>query len=177
MASSDTAVTGLAELQAFLDQLAPNVEKKLMRGALRAGQTVVANYAKGKVHTAAPSGVNKKLYGAYAGALRDSIRVVTSARGGKVVATVKAGNKTAYYARWVEYGTVAHLIKAKNGGALSFGGREYSSLNHPGAHKNPFMRPALDMASNGESAAFQAVSAYLQGKITKELASLPDETK
>jgi HK97 gp10 family phage protein len=158
---SETTVTGLAELQAFLDQLAPNVEKKLMRGALRAGFKVTLDRAKSGVHSVS-------------GELAASLRISTSARGGVVKATIKAGNKQAFYAHMVEFGTKAHAIAAKGGGAISFGGHEYKKVEHPGARMRPFMRPALDAATGD---ALPAVAAYLQGKITKELALLPDETK
>lgn len=175
--ASEATISGLSELQALLDQLPANVEKKLMRGALRAGQVVVANYAKSRAPVATPSDVAARQYGASAGSLRDSIRVSTGVRNGKVTATVKAGSKSAYYARWVEFGTAAHLIQAKNGKSLTFGGHEYKSLHHPGAKMHPFMRPALDWASNGSGPALAAVAAYMNGKITKELASQPDQTK
>jgi HK97 gp10 family phage protein len=176
MMDSESVITGFADLQKQLDMLAPNIEKKLLRGALRAGQAVVAEVAKSKVPASAPSSENQKLYGGYAGALRDSIRVSTTTRGGKITAKVTAGNKVAYYARFVEFGTAAHVINATKGSALSFGGKEYASLNHPGARMHPFMRPALDMASNGNSAALIAVAEYMKKRITKELDKLPDQT-
>ena len=156
-------ITGLSDLQALLDQLPANIEKKVMRGALRAGQKVVLDQARQAVHNVS-------------GDLAQSLRIKTSARGGKVSATVVAGNAKAYYARMVEFGTAAHLIKPKKGKALTFGGREYASLRHPGAKKKPFMRPALDAAAGEGSAAFEAVKAYLAARIDKELAKLPDET-
>jgi HK97 gp10 family phage protein len=157
-------ITGLADLQAQLDMLAPNIEKKLMRGALRAGQKITLDRAKQGIHS-------------IDGDLANSLRISTSVRGGLVKATVKAGNAKAFYARWVEFGTAAHIIRAKNGKAISLGGHEYASLQHPGAKAHPFMRPALDAAAVNNSEAFTAVGAYLGQRITKELAKLPDETK
>lgn len=165
-------VTGLAELQKQLDMLAPNIEKKLLRGALRAGQLVTAQIAKDKVPVAQPSAENARLYGSQPGSLRDSIRVSTSARGSRVVAKLKAGSKAAFYAHFVEFGTLAHVIN----GPLSLGGKVYAKLDHPGAKAQPFMRPALDWAASGESESFKAVGAYLAQRITKELSKLPDET-
>ena len=157
-------VTGLDELQKMLDSLPVNIEKKLMRGALEAGQKVVMKQAKQGLHNVS-------------GKLAKSLRVSSRAsRGGKVTAKVTAGNKKVFYAHMVEFGTVAHVIKGKAGKALSFAGGQYASVQHPGAQKKPFMRPALDAAAVPDSAAFKAVGAYLQGKITKELDKLPDES-
>ena len=172
---SEVVISGWSELQAQLDQLAVNIEEKLLRGALRAGQMMVAADAKSRAPVATPNANNQRLYGAHRGDLRKSIRVSVRASGGQVVAKAVAGNSTAYYAHMVEFGTAAHLIHAKNGGALSFGGKEYLAISHPGAKATPFMRPALDRAANANSAAFVAVGEYLQKRITKELAQLPDQ--
>jgi HK97 gp10 family phage protein len=162
---SETRVDGLAELQGFLDQLPALVERKLMRGALRAGQTVVLNDARGAVHD-------------ISGDLAASMRVTTSVRDGVVKASVKAGNKKAFYARWVEFGTAAHYIKPKNKKSLFFAGIFNEGFQHPGSKKNPFMRPALDQAANDNSPAFQAVVAHIKAKIPGEftkISTLPDE--
>lgn len=172
---SNFNISGLAELQAQLDQLPALIERKLMRSALRAGMKVTADIAKQMVPVAAPSGKNAKLYGGYAGALRDSIRISTGTRGTLVRARLRAGNKTAYYAHMVEYGTIQHYIKPITAKSLFFAGINRELIDHPGAHKHPFMRPALDAAAVDNSPAFQAVAAYLQGRIGKELAMLPDE--
>jgi HK97 gp10 family phage protein len=159
---SSVNITGFAELQAQLDKLPANIEKKLLRGALRAGQKTVLEQARQTVHSVS-------------GDLAASLRISTGSRRGRVSATVKAGDKKAFYAKFVEFGTAAHIITAKAGQSLSFGGGQYASISHPGAMKKPFMRPALDQAAMPESAAFKAVGAYLQARITKELGSLPDE--
>lgn len=162
----ETRIDGLSELQAYLDQLPALVEKKLLRGALRAGQMVVLNQARGSVHS-------------ISGDLAASMRVTTSARNGVVKATVKAGNKKAFYARWVEFGTAAHYIKPKNAKSLFFAGLLREGVQHPGSKKKPFMRPALDMAAQDNSPAFQAVADYIRAKVPGEfnkLGMLPDET-
>ena len=110
------------------------------------------------------------------GELANSVRISTSARGSTVKAAVKVGNTKAFYAHMVEFGTAAHLIEPKNGTALLLGGKEYSHLDHPGAQKRPFMRPALDAAANENSDAMSAVITYLTGRIDKELDKLPDES-
>lgn len=161
--ASEVEIKGLAELQAALDQLPVQIEKKLMRGALRAGQKVVLEQARGIVHSVS-------------GDLAASMRISTGIKGSTVYASVKVGNKKSFYARWVEFGTKAHQIKAKGAGSIVFGGIFSKSVHHPGAKAKPFMRPALDAAAQNGSAAFQAVAEYLRGRITKELSKLPDET-
>lgn len=158
----DVKITGLAELQAMLDQLPAQIEKKLMRGALRAGQRMVLEQARQSIHN-------------LTGDLAASIRVTTRARNGTVTATVKAGSKVAYYARFVEFGTSQHYIRPKVGKDLFFNGIARATVDHPGAKKRPFMRPAFDAAAQENSAAFRAVATYLQGRITAEMAQLPDE--
>lgn len=160
--ASDVQVAGLSELQALLDQLPAQIERKLMRGALRAGQKVVLDQAKASIHH-------------ISGDLAKSLRISTSARGGIVKATVKAGDKKAYYAHMVEFGTAAHYIKPKSAKSLFFAGLLKEGVDHPGARKTPFMRPAMDAQASADSPAFQAVAAYLAPRITKELAKLPDE--
>lgn len=140
-------VKGLSELQAFLDQLPAKIERNVLRGALRAGAKPVLEDARRRAPTAPPSGKNERVYGLRQGALRDSLRISVKVRGGKVTASVKAGGRKkgdVYYARFVEYGTRPHTIKARGGGALAFGGGFLRSVEHPGATPHPFLRPALD---------------------------------
>jgi len=133
---------GMSELSKFMEQLAPKMEANVMRAALNAGAKIVADAAKNNCPVSEPSRKNKRLYGAKAGDLRNSIRRGSSIkqRKGKVTAYVRAGGKSkktgglVYWAPMVEYGTQAH----DNGGWW-----------HPGTkdtHK-PFMRPALDAES------------------------------
>lgn len=128
---SDLHITGMADLQKLLDTLPAKLEANVMRGALRAGMKPVQ--ADAKAHAAVASGL-----------LRDGLKISARIRNGKVTASLKATGKHAYLARWIEYGTAAHKISAKKGGALAIGGRVYRTAGHPGAKAHPFMRPALD---------------------------------
>jgi len=155
MSSTNTvSVKGLAELQAFLNQLPAKLEANVLRSALRAGAKVVLADAKSRVPV--------KL-----GDLRDSLTISTRSRRGTVTAKVKSDM---YYARWVEYGTTRHLIKVAdkerpmrmtrrglkkismktvnkmvNRGSLVVGKHFIGPVvSHPGAAPHPFMRPALD---------------------------------
>jgi HK97 gp10 family phage protein len=160
-------VTGLAELQKFLDTLPAKMEANVMRGGLRAGATQIATTAKSNAPVGQPGGENKKNYGGYAGALRDSIRVGTKLKRGTVTASVKAGGKTkrgadVYYAHFVEFGTARHTITGKDGRPLSFGTTLTKSVDHPGAGARPFMRPALDAE---QSAAIVATANYVKKRL------------
>jgi HK97 gp10 family phage protein len=154
---SDDVVTGMAELQKALDQLPAKVERNILRGALRAGAKVSLEKARAGIHSVD-------------GDLAASLRVKTSARGGLVKATVIAGNKKAWYARLVEMGTAAHIIKAVKAAALFFNGQAIEGVRHPGAKKHPFMRPALDASPQGVLA---AAAAYIRTRLTKENIDVP----
>lgn len=145
-------IKGGKELQAFLNTLAPKIEQNIMRGALRAGAKVIAEEAKQNVSVKS-------------GDLRDSIRVGTKAKRGQVTATVKAGNKKAYYTRFIEFGTAAHEIKPKDAKSLFFAGMFGDLIAHPGNRAKPFMRPALDSKSNE---AIEEVGKMISKRLTKE---------
>jgi HK97 gp10 family phage protein len=135
MAAKLVNLKGGAELQKFLQELPVKLERNIMRSALRAGAKVIADEAKQNVPVDD-------------GDLKRSIRVSTNTKKGKVTASAKAGDKRAWYWRFVEFGTAAHTIKGKNGNPLFFNGAAVMSVNHPGARAKPFMRPALDSKSN-----------------------------
>jgi HK97 gp10 family phage protein len=160
MAADTKDITGLDELQRLLDELPALVERKLMRGGLRAGTKVLLTHAQRHINDRT-------------GALSKSLRVKTSGRQGKVTATLTAGNKKAFYAHMVEHGTAAHFIKPKKRKSLFLAGLARETAHHPGAKKKPFMRPALD---GGAVEAVDAMAAYLRTRIDKEnLKRLPDE--
>ena len=156
-----TNVTGLADLQKALNDFPVQVEKKIMRGGLRAGMKPMLEAAKQAVPVKSS-------------ALRDSLRIGTNAKSGKVTATLKAGDKKAWYAYMVEFGTAAHFIQPKFAKALGFLGALVEGVHHPGSKKKPFMRPAMDTM---QPQAIQAMADYLRQRIDKEqLKNLPDET-
>ncbi len=137
---------------AMLSALPEKIEKNIMRGALRAGAKVIMDEAKRNVPIKS-------------GDLRKSLRLSTNSKKGVVTATVKAGSKKAYYWRFVEFGTAAHVIHAKKDGALVFGGIFSKLALHHGARAKPFMRPALDTQAN---VAIQAVGDTIKKRLTKE---------
>jgi HK97 gp10 family phage protein len=149
---STVQVNGLSELAQFLDELPTKLQKNVMRGALRAGMKPVQADAKaGAAHAS--------------GQMRDGLKISTTSRGNLVTASLKATGPHGYLARFVEFGTSAHTISAKDGGALAFGGGVYQHLNHPGQKPRPFMRPALDgQASN----AVVAAAEYMKDRLATQ---------
>jgi HK97 gp10 family phage protein len=143
-------VKGLAELQKFLDELAPKMEKNVMRGGLRAGMKVVLPVARQNIHSVS-------------GKLAAGLKLSTNAKGGTVTASIKARGEHGYIARWVEYGTAAHVIRAAHGKWLRLpDGTFVSEVLHPGAGAHPFMRPALDTQA---SAAVVAAGEYIKERL------------
>lgn len=153
----ETKVNGLAELDKALAELAGKLQRNVVRGALRAGAKQIE--AEAKRHVPVKHGD-----------LRASIRVSVRLRRGVPQATISAGNKKAWYARLVEYGTLSHVIKAKQTKGLFFGGINRAAVNHPGANKHPFMRPALDAAS---AKAIEAYAAYIRKRLAKQGIDVP----
>lgn len=157
-------VTGLKELDAALGTLPEKMQRNVLRAALRAGAKEIADEA-------------KRLAPVKSGRLRDSIRVTSRIRYGTPTATVVAGgrgkgkNKGAWYAHFIEYGTAAHVVKAPDGGFLNFLGIRVREVNHPGARKKPFMRPAADTKSG---IALDRFAAFVRARLTKQGIEIPD---
>lgn len=147
---ADIHVTGLKELGQFLDTLPEKLQKNVVRGAFRKGMNEVKPAAQQGVHS-------------ISGLLAAGLKVGTRAKGGTVYATLKATGKHAYIARWVEYGTAAHTITAKDRKSLSLGGVFFQSVQHPGARPKPFLRPALDQQA---SAAVVAAAEYMKERLS-----------
>ena len=167
---SETPVKGLADLQRALDELPAKIEANIMRGALRAGAKVIMAEAKRLAPEGPPSSEGGKKYAARRGLLRDSIRISVRLRRGQVQARVIAGGKVkgggaAFYAHMVERGTAAHIIKAPPGARLNIRGVFYTSVMHPGARKQPYMRPALETQA---ATAVQAVREYIRNRLASK---------
>ena len=150
---SDFQITGLAELNALLQTLPAKIEGRIIRQALRAGQKVILDAAKANAPV-------------QSGALRDSLRITTRSKGGKVSATLVAGNKKAFYAHMVEFGTAQHFIKPKRARSLFFAGLAREVVDHPGAGAKPFLRPAFDASSDQ---ALTAVREYIATRLPREI--------
>lgn len=156
-------IKGGAELQRALQGVPVKLERKILRGALRAAAKVIEAEAKRRVPVRT-------------GRLRDSIRVSAGAKkNGRVWAHVKAGGGRkgrAFYAHFVEFGTRRHIITAGAGRsgaarALSIAGRLVGAkVDHPGAQERPFMRPALDTQAQ---AAIDDMAAYIRARLAQAI--------
>lgn len=146
---AEQIVKGLRELNAFLQSVPVKVERNILRGALRAGMKTVQPVAKQNIHSRS-------------GELAKGLKIGTKARGGIVIANLKATGRHRSVAHLVEFGTKAHAIKARGGGFLSFLGMFIKEVAHPGAQPKPFMRPALDQQSG---AAVNAAAAYMKERL------------
>lgn len=153
---SDYEIKGLAELQRALEQLPAKIEANIIQGALRAGAKVVAAAARDNVSVVSGRLAASVRYGAKRTKALEAQGYVRAGGRGK---GKRAG---AFYAHMVEYGTAAHIIKAPPGAKLNVRGVFYSSVQHPGARKKPFMRPALDSHAQ---AALEAVREYIRVRL------------
>ena len=152
--ANELHVSGLSELDKLLKELPAKIEGNIMRGAMRAGAKVFADRA-------------KQMVPVKSGQLRDSIKVSTRSKRGRVSATVRAGGKKAFYAHMVEFGTARHFIKPRKRKSLFFAGLAREVVDHPGASPKPFMRPALD---GGQVEAVNAAADYIRKRLAKEAA-------
>lgn len=172
-------ISGGLQLDELLKTLPKKLERNVMRAALREGGVVMREEARRR----AP--VDD-------GLLRKSIRVSTRSQKGSLYASVKAGNKKAFYAHMVEYGTRPHLIQvddrdrginARTGQRISVTtiNRQRRSLSiagnligpsvmHSGARPKPFMRPTADHSFR---AAIKAFDRKLRERMTQEGLNVP----
>jgi len=148
---AEVYVRGLQELQKLLETLPVKVERNVLRGSLRSGMNTVKPVAQRYIHS-------------ISGKLAAGLKVGTKSRGGTVTANLKATGPHRYIAHLVEFGTRAHVIRARGKG-LFFGGRFARSVQHPGARARPFMRPALDGQAQ---AAVVASAEYMKKRLASK---------
>ncbi|KAK1548196.1 hypothetical protein Q3G72_008540 [Acer saccharum] len=127
------------------------MQKNINRAALRAGAATLLPEVKSRIPVAT-------------GALRDSARITTRAKGATVSASVKVGNRTAWYSHLVEYGTRPHVERPRRDHAMRFGGVTVREVHHPGIAPHPFMRPAIDQAF---PAVIDSVTKKIRERLTK----------
>lgn len=168
--ATETRIEGLSELNAILKSLPAKVEGNVMRGALRAALTEVRKEVQAEVPVED-------------GDLRKSVRIRFRSRSqkfGVVRMHLVAGDKTAWYASLIEFGTgqfyagrggrskrKAYKIKPrKRDGALLFGGKIRKEVTHPGIKPNPFMRRAFDQS---QQRALNVMKTYIATRLPREL--------
>ena len=167
-------IQGLKELDELLKTLPAKIEGNVVRSALRAGQNVIGNAAKKTL--AANGNINT-------GALQKSIRVrfnrKSEKRYGWIRSNLIAGNKEAWYAHLIEFGTGSYYsgkgskskkrpyeIRPKNKKSLFFSGIMREVIVHPGIKPQSFMRSAFDANSDR---ALQAFADYISTRLPKEV--------
>lgn len=171
---SETRVEGLVDIDRVLKELPAKIEGNVLRGALRAGQNVIADAARQNL---AAAGAVKS------GALSRSIRVKfkrKSVKFGWIRVEVIAGDKTAWYAHIIEFGSGSYyagtgskskrkryFIKPSKAGALFLGDGLREGVLHPGVKPRRFMRDAID---RGQGPALERVAEYLRERVPKEVA-------
>lgn len=163
--ASSVEIKGLAELHKTLQELPAKIERNVLRGGLRAGAKVMEAEAERLCPEGLPT-LDSVKRGARIGELKRSIRVTLRASRGTVRATVKAGNKVAWYAHLVEFGTARHWIKPKSRKSLFIAGLFKEVIDHPGARPKPFMRPAFD---GKWRQAIDAMADYIRTRLPKEI--------
>jgi len=171
MASNgEISVAGLDELYKTLQELPGKVEGNVTVGALRAGQKVFADEARRRVPVKA-------------GDLQKSIRIRVKRKSkqfGWVRVETVAGDKKAWYAHLIEFGTgsfyagkgskskrAPYKVAPKKGKALRVGGRFLPAFMHPGIKPHAFMRGAFDTQ---QQQAIEQTADYLRKRLPRELA-------
>lgn len=186
-------VTGQRETRVFFQQLPDLIERRLVRGAARAGAEVIAQEARDRLgsKTAEVAGGAEVL-------IADSIRVRVKKLERGALARITPEGPGAYVTPWMEFGTRPHFIsvraedrqgrtvsrinaldrqaaeegRAGPGASLKIGGTFVGgTVYHPGAKPEPFLRPALDTAAR---AAVAAAQSYIDARARK-IRVLPDD--
>lgn len=157
MTQRDETIQGGRQLDELLRTLPEKMQKNVNRTGLRAGAAVLLEEVKQNIPVAS-------------GALRDSARITSRARGGSVSVSVKVGNRQAWYAHLVEFGTRPHVITPKTASALQFGGVTTKAVQHPGTRARPFMRPSVDARL---PEAVTAITAKIRERLTKQGLEVP----
>lgn len=137
-------IQGLADLERRMRQLGPKLAKNALRSAVNAGAQVIKKEAQARAPENTGKLKKKAIY-----VTRSREESSDSKQTYKVA--VRMGRKEqkkgrdAYYWWWVEFGTKAHLIKAKISKVLSGGGETFGrEMHHPGTKPRPFLAPAFE---------------------------------
>lgn len=158
---------GGAEVRQFIRGLPLQLERKVLRGAGRAGANVIAADARERC-------ISSEVQGAIKVRVATTQTTVT----GRITADMGGWNLPL----WLEYGTAPHFISVDNsqrggisvkrinkdgaGGSLVINGQFVGdTVHHPGARPHPFLRPALD---NKTSEAIAAAQGYINSRVSRD---------
>lgn len=163
-------VKGQSAVRHYIDNLPRELEKKLLRGAARAGGKIVLAEAKER---------------SISHEVDEALIMKTRAEDGRIVVTITVAPGWAHaVGTWLEWGTDGHFISvddsqregmsvgrinrlSKDGkvGSLAIGGQFVgTTVWHPGARAHPFLRVALDIK---EAEAIAAAQSYISSRIAR----------
>jgi HK97 gp10 family phage protein len=133
---------GFEDITRRLALLRTDVARSFLKGALRR----LAEYVADEVRRAAPIGRTTSRFGPTGGTLRRAIGVAArkAYQNSQARMVVGINPDRAFYWKFIEFGTQAHVIKAGKGKFLWWGGASYKSVKHPGISAKPFIRPTWD---------------------------------
>jgi hypothetical protein len=124
-------------LRGFPDKL----RKNYMRGGMR---SLVAHLRKGARRrlsqtTKTRTGDLRRSIGVSTRAFADGT-VIGKVWPGKIATSGKFSGRSAWYGHIIESGAKPHTIRPKNAKAISFGGKAFAEIQHPGIKGRHFMR-------------------------------------
>ncbi len=160
------AVKGRDAVKRYLAQLQVDLREKVLIGAARSAATVIADEAKLRSNSARVAA---------------AVKIVTKGEDGRIISKVRVKMRGYQIGYWLEYGTDPHFIsvddsqrqglsvsrfnEAPASGSLVINGNFVGkTILHPGARKQPFLRPALDTK---EAEAVAAAQGYINSKIVR----------
>lgn len=135
MAKTGFELEGFAELDQVLAGLPGRFGDQVVNGILRKAAKPYVDRAKALSSNADVTGDTTK-----------SIGIIANRKTNSIIVGPRRGNGyKGYVAHILEYGAAPHLIQAKAAGKhLSFNGKAYTQVHHPGIAAQPFLRPAFD---------------------------------
>jgi HK97 gp10 family phage protein len=148
-------VQGLDQLNRNLQALGPELAKKALVDALKAGALPIAQEMQDRAPREEDIGPRRKNDKHLADTI--TIAVEKNPVGSAAEVYVGPGKSKSYLARWIELGVAVHAIAIKLTRAMRKAGVKAKKvladgegdffgthINHPGFQPKPFMRPALD---------------------------------
>jgi hypothetical protein len=140
-----------------VDAWLKGLEEPKVAKALRTSTTAGAKAAVPILRAKTPTG--KGMTGKYAhapGNLRALVRHKAMKKRYGIGSVVAPMGKAAYYRRFVELGTKAHVIAGPEGGFLNIGGRYMRAVRHPGARPRHFIGGAAGSMTDAAESAFES---------------------
>jgi len=170
--SLSVKLTGATELQRAMDLLPNKLRNRVVPAALRAAGAPIRTKARALVPRD-EGDLRKSIGTKLARKRRQTTRLLlVGARDRLTIGKDGKRKNPAKYAHLVEFGTLPHKITAK-GGWLALGGAFQTiikEVDHPGAKKKPFMRPAYN---SGKAEAIKRFQVKGWELINKAIATLP----